>query len=283
MYIVIPNGAEVHIVLTNSMWHLAVLQTLMACATPPANWRGRLADVLLFSIGGLSGPFCLMLLPNVLIYWRVRRQRWTLVVAALLSAGCAIQIYCILTGQRADPGALGASAKELLRIIAGNIFFDSVVGARGPTLPIPLLLLIAAGGLAILIRGLRAAPLPVRLYALFAFLVLAASLRDPLTDSPPPQWPGMEALWSCRYWYLPCLAFLWAVVWCIAQRQSKLMRYASLAVSCGLLIGSTYFWVSPRWQTDSFPQDVSRWEQAKPGEHVIFSIYPSGTMDLVKR
>ena len=74
------------------------------------------------------------------------------------------------------------------------------------------------------------------------------------------------------------------MVWCIAQRESKLMRYASLAVSCGLLLDSTYFWVTPRnYRPDSFPQDVSRWEQSKPGEHVIFSIYPTGIMDLVKR
>jgi hypothetical protein len=46
IYIAIPNAPEVHIVLTNAMWHLAVLQALLALSVPPLGWRGRVLLVL---------------------------------------------------------------------------------------------------------------------------------------------------------------------------------------------------------------------------------------------
>jgi hypothetical protein len=36
IYIAIPNAPEVHIVMTNAMWHLAVLQALLALSVPPS-------------------------------------------------------------------------------------------------------------------------------------------------------------------------------------------------------------------------------------------------------
>ena len=78
LYIVIPNAPEIHIVMTNAMWHLAVLQVLLAFSVPPLSWRGRVLDILLFGIGSVSGPFCMLLLPLVAVYYWVRRQSWTL-------------------------------------------------------------------------------------------------------------------------------------------------------------------------------------------------------------
>ena len=135
MYLVIPDAGEVHIVLTNAKWHLEVLQVEMVCAQPTANWRGRLSDLLLFSIGALSGHFCLMLLPIALMYWWARRQRWTLVIAALLSVCSVIQMYFVLTQPARHSRSAWRLAKELLRIIAVDIFFDSVIGAAVPSFP----------------------------------------------------------------------------------------------------------------------------------------------------
>ena len=95
LYIVIPNAPEIHIVMTNAMWHLAVLQVLLAFSVPPLSWRGRVLDILLFGIGSVSGPFCMLLLPLVAVYYWVRRQSWTLVILGLLSAGVILQFFCL--------------------------------------------------------------------------------------------------------------------------------------------------------------------------------------------
>ncbi|HTZ59241.1 MAG TPA: hypothetical protein VMB49_14135, partial [Acidobacteriaceae bacterium] len=100
LYIVIPNAPEIHIVLTNAMWHFAVLQALLAFAQPPQSWRGRLVDVLVFGIGTISGPFCILLLPCVAAYWWLRRHRWTMVTLGLLFAGTIAQVFTILNSVR---------------------------------------------------------------------------------------------------------------------------------------------------------------------------------------
>src|SRR6202034_3171807 len=79
LYIAIPDAPEIHVVLTNAMWHLALLQALLAFSVSPWSWRSRLSDAALFAIGGITGPFCILLWPAVAVYWWMRRQRWTLV------------------------------------------------------------------------------------------------------------------------------------------------------------------------------------------------------------
>ena len=164
LYIAIPDAPEIHVVLTNAMWHLALLQVLLAFSVPPLSWRGRMSDLILFGIGGISGPFCILLLPAVAAYWWFRRQRWTLVVLGVMSLGALIQVVSILHAVKRPGASLGVTPLRLLRIVAGSIFIDSTVGTGGPNLAIPLLILAAIGGLVILYFGWRNAPLPVRLY-----------------------------------------------------------------------------------------------------------------------
>ncbi len=56
LYIAIPDAPEIHVVLTNAVWHLALLQALLAFSLPPLSWRGRVSDILLFGIGGTHRP-----------------------------------------------------------------------------------------------------------------------------------------------------------------------------------------------------------------------------------
>ena len=180
LYIAIPDAPEIHVVLTNAVWHLALLQALLAFSVPPLSWRGRISDILLFAIAGLTGPFSILLLPAVVAYWWCRRHRWTLVVIALMAAGALIQGLNVLQTVRSPGAPLGPTPLRLLRIIAGSIFIDSMVGTGGPNLHVPFLVVALIGGLLILVWGWRSAPLAVRLYIVFATIVLMAVLRDPL-------------------------------------------------------------------------------------------------------
>jgi hypothetical protein len=286
LYLAIPNAPEIHIVLTNAMWHLAVLQALLAFSLPPLSWRGRVSDVLLFSIGAISGPFCLLLLPCIAAYWWIRRERWTLAVMGIALLGAAMQVLTILHSARARQAPLGVTPLRLLRIMAGNIFIDSMTGTGGPYLRISLLIVAAIGGLTIMVWGWRSAPLAGRLYISFAILVLIACLRDPLLlPGTTPRWEVLANATGIRYWFLPSLMFLWSAAWCASGGESRLVRFAGLAVLLLTLVGVYREWSYPSWPASHWSADVARFQTLKPGEHMIFQVYDPGgrPMELIKR
>jgi hypothetical protein len=284
IYVAIPNAAEVHIVLTNAMWHLALLQLLMAFAEPPRNWQERASDLVLFSVGAISGPFCILMLLPVAIYWWLRRQPWTLVVASILFLGATAQAFFIHSYSRAPGMPLGAGFIEFLRLLAGSVFVDSMLGRGGPRLPVSLLLIAAAGGLTILVWGLWKAPLPFRLFALFAVITFAASLKDPLVFGPLPRWQLLAMVVWCRYWYYPSLLFLWSAAWCVTQGRGKLSQLAGSFVLLLMLAGAVRQWVYPPWPDHHYLNYVERFRGASPGQEVIIPVYPDGwNVDLIKQ
>jgi hypothetical protein len=286
VYLAIPDAPEIHVVLTNAMWHFALLQAIVALSLPPLAWRGRLCDLLLFALGSLTGPFCLLLLPVVAVYWWIRRQRWTLAVMAVLVLGAITQIIVMLHAVRSTGSPLGVTAMRLLRILAGSIFIDSMMGTGGPNLRVSLLLLAAIGGLAIVLYGLMSASLPLRLCSLFATLVLVASLRDPLLlPSPDPRWETLARAMGIRYWFFPSLMFLWLAISCAFAGKVRVMRAAGIAVLLLTLAGVERKWSYPAWPRSQFSIDVERFQGLKSGEHMRFVVYDPGgrTMELIKR
>jgi hypothetical protein len=287
LYIVIPNAPEVHIVLTNAMWHLALLQVLLAFSRPPLSWRGQIMDIILFGIGALSGPFCLLLVLPVAVYYWIRRQRWTLMIAGILSLGVIVQIFSLAHSVR-NPASqpLGASAQSLLRIVAGDIFINSMIGSGGAYFPAWLLALTAIGGLTILVSAWRYAPLPLRLFLVFTVFALAASLHDPLIRGNTSRWQELAEVAGIRYWFLPSLMFLWAAAWCAWDGSNSLLRYAGLGVLLLTTVGVIRKWPYPPFLPEThFAADVERFKNLKAGEHMLFSIYdPEGRkMELIKR
>jgi hypothetical protein len=285
LYIAIPDAPEIHVVLTNAMWHLALLQALLAFSVPPLSWRARASDVALFLIVGITGPFCILLWPTVAVYWWVRRQRWTLVVLGLMLLGVVIQVLTILHTVKRPGAPLGATPLRLLRIIAGSIFIDSMVGSGGPNLRLPLLVAAAIGGLAILLWAWRSAPLALRLYIVFAVLALIASLRDPLLlPGSTPRWEVLANATGIRYWFLPSLMFLWSAAWCASQGRTRLVRYAGICVLLLTLIGIVRKWTYPPWPQSHFSVQVERFHGLEAGKHMTFPIYDPGgrSMELIK-
>jgi hypothetical protein len=286
LYLAIPDAPEIHIVLTNAMWHLAVLQALLAFSLPPLSWRGRVSDVLLFAIGAISGPFCLLLLPCIAAWWWIRRERWTLAVIGITLLGAAMQVLTILHSARARQAPLGVTPLRLLRIMAGSIFIDSMTGTGGPYLRISLLIVAAIGGLTIMVWGWRSAPLAGRLYISFAILILVACLRDPLLlPGTTPRWEVLANATGIRYWFLPSLMFLWSAGWCASGGESRLVRFAGVAVLLLTLVGIYREWSYPSWPASHWTADVARFQTLKPGEHMVFQVYDPGgrPMELIKR
>jgi hypothetical protein len=287
LYLAVPDAPEVHVVITNAMWHLALLQALLAFSLPPLSWRGRAADISVFTIGGVSGPFCLLLLPCVAVFWWIRRQRWSLAVLGIMFSTATVQVLSFLHSIRNPVAApLGANPLALLRIVAGNIFVDSMTGGGGPYLPVPLLVLGAIGGFAVLFCGWRSAPVAGRLSIIFAVLILAASLKDPLLlVSHTPRWEVLANATGIRYWFLPSLMFLWSAAWCASKGKSLPVRYAGIAVLLVTVIGIGRKWSYPAWPEGNFQADAERFRSLKTGKHMLFTLYDPGgrKMELIKK
>jgi hypothetical protein len=187
VYVVLPNTKEVHVVLTNSQWHLALAGVLLAFAAPPKGWVGRSFDLFLFALGGFSGPFFIVLAPLALIYWWFRRRSWSLAILAVMSIGVVAQIGVLVFGGLRVKRDLGASLDSFLRIIGGNIVAGSLFGTHGYALRSPMFLIVPAA-LCWFAICLRWANLEIKLFILYCAALLAASLRSPYVEGTKPGW-----------------------------------------------------------------------------------------------
>ena len=283
VYLAIPDAAEIHIVLTNAMWHLAVLQAVLAFSVPPRTRAGQGMDVALFAIGGVSGPFCLLLWPSVAIWWWVRRQRWTLAVLGLMSVGAMAQVWVILHSVRNAALPLGTTPQLLARLVSGDIFLNSIADQHGASRPEAVILAVLLFGLLVLAFAWRSAPLAARLYFVFAVLATAAGLHDPLVYGTTPRWQAIETVTWLRYWYYPSLMFLWAAVVCASQSSWKWVRVGGWTILLVLALQDVRHWLLPGWPHGQLREYAAKFEAAKPGEHVFFPIYPDERrMELIK-
>jgi hypothetical protein len=85
VYLALPNAGEIHVVLANAQWHLGFAACLLALANPPVGWGWKAFDLSVLLLCGLTGPFCLLLLPVVALFWWQRRQVWSGIVCGLLA------------------------------------------------------------------------------------------------------------------------------------------------------------------------------------------------------
>lgn len=290
VYVGIPDAGEVHVLCTNCHWHLALVELFLAFAAAPRSIVGRVFDVTVFLLGGVCGPFGVLLLPFLAIFWWVRRQRWSLVLLAVLGVGTAFQLTLLRHYEEARHlRYLGASVDRFVKLLGGNVFFGALRG----TLPYGyrhralFCLVPAVIGIALIAYCFRSSKLEVRLFVLYCFAVFAASLRSPL--SPPTSLPLWELILSkpgLRYWFFPSLPFLFSIVWCATMARSRVMRFTGIALALLLCVGIRRDWRLSHLVDLHFPQYAAAFEAAPPGAHVVIPLNPPGTewyMELVKK
>jgi hypothetical protein len=252
LYLALPNTGEVHANLTNAQWHLALLIPLLVIATPPVTWAGRVLDVALMLLAGLSGPFCLLAAPCLIVYWWLGgRGRWltALVAADLVAAG--IQLIALFTtisspGTGARYPGLSTNLGLLARIIAGQVVAGLALGKQGyravyPTdawhsswLIAAVVILGAAPVLAAAIRG----PRELRLFLAYAAAVFAASLLVPIGGSVRSVWEVLLAPGNGqRYAFLPMIAIGVSLVWVASRRPIPLKAMGAAALLLVAVMG----------------------------------------------
>ncbi|MBV8592045.1 MAG: hypothetical protein JO212_18650 [Acetobacteraceae bacterium] len=294
-YIGLPNSDEVYANLTNGQWHLAVLAFLVLVSDPPTSWRSWAFDVAVLILSGLTGPFCLMLLP--VAGWQVLRNRENPAAFARLSlvlVAVLVQSGVLLaTIANRIHGPLGAGPRTLARIVSMQILLGAALGQpamwwlRSTSLwadnTAPVLMTIAGLMLALLgaYRGSRL----LRQACLFAALLLAAALLQPQVAVSDPQWPLMTVPGiGARYYYIPMLVWV-GLLFALASDEARPLRWAG-ALLLGLLpVGIALCWKLPELRPTSFPQTAQAFAIAPAGTRMEFPLHPTGAppMVLIKR
>ncbi len=299
VYLANPNAGEIHVNITNAQWHFALLQILLAFGLPPKTWLGRTSDILIFVIGSVSGPFDAVLLGILLLSWLLERNRWTLVLAACLVPGTAIQLHTLLTGSafsflHTPAGGfarsqmshlpLGATPSLFIRILGGNVFLDSLLGYNKldrAQLIIPAAFLLL--GLFVIANGLRWGTRGFRFLALFALILFAASLKSPVIDDGVTRWHALHADGGMRYYFLPALIFLWSAVYGISRAPGTAVRSACLVCLLLFVVGGVIRWRYRPYPNHQFALYIQQINGASPGQPVTFPIQPDPwTVTLVK-
>jgi hypothetical protein len=286
-YVAMPNTREIHIVATNTLWHLALAAALVALANSPRTWLGRFLDIVLVLAASLSGPFCILLAPIVLIFWWLRRQPWTFVIFLLMTIAACTQIAVLLHNPVRAHAALGARPDPLARIVGGNIIAGALFGGWAFASKAPVVLLLAAAivGISILIYCFSCANLEWKLFQIYCVAVCAASLASPLVAGDRPLWELLVYAVSSRYWFLPMTAFAWSAIWCVGYAPKRLFRMAGISILLCMPIGIVHDWRYLPFATDHSSSSILlRMRKARQGEHLKFPIEPDGwQMELVKK
>lgn len=286
VYVGIPAAAEIQVQLVESQWHLALVLAFILFATPPRTILGKASDVALVSIGALTGPYGIVLLPLAIIFLYVRRQRWTSVLVGILTAGSVIQaiVYLMYRSER-HPQVLNASLEVFIKILGGNGFIGALLGSRrfGVRLPFAASLGMLLIGIALSLYCATLFSLETRLFVVYCFLVYALGMRSPLlAPSSVGAWPALLELPSSRYYYFARLPFLFSILWCAGFARQYVIRGTAAMLTLALCVGICLDWrIPPRPVVDSRKQ-ILEFEAARSGQAVVIPIY-GWDMTLIKK
>jgi len=291
IYLALPNLREICAIVTSSQWILALCVFLVLVAAPPRGVAGRTFDIALLLICGLTGPFCVFLLPIALfIAWRSREPwRWT--TAGIIAALCAVQAWGLLVVDRSGRAhaPLGASPELFARILGGHVFLGLLLGGNGlasfKSSAIFLLLLCAAiGGTAILAICFSRSSIEMKLLLLLTAALLAGAFLSPAAYPPPgvTRWQLLAGASGIRYWFFPTLSFAWSLLWCLFNRHGTL-KTISAVLLCILSFGLIRDWRIAPMKDMHWPENAQRFEAAPTGATMVFPENPEGwTISLTK-
>jgi len=296
LYVVLPNELEFYVNLTNAQWNLALLAFLVLVGAPARSRAGRIADMVVLLLSGLSGPFMLLLLPVSIWQLVERRHPDDRLRLAIVCATALVQLCVILFvphGGR-SPAPLGAGPRMFARVVSLQVIFGAELGFRtlGRITVLRVwqdnLLPVAVTLSAALLTGMalwRGAPL-LRKFVLFCSLLLASALLSPQVSLTEPQWLMMTIPpLGNRYFGFPVMAWI-AVVATLAADPARLLRSVGLLLLAVILVWAVpHDWAVLRMQPTDFLARARAFEAAPPGTRMTFPIVPNGLspMILVKK
>ncbi|GAC1338591.1 MAG: hypothetical protein NVSMB29_04590 [Candidatus Dormibacteria bacterium] len=269
---------------TNAQWHL-VIAGLMVLLLPKSSSRVcRAAELALLAVIATSGPLGVALLPAAAAQAWHRRDRHACALLGILLAGSLVEGAVFVAGSlgAGDPrqsGDLGASAALLPSLLASRVF---LAFAGGPA-PVPGgnagAVIVCAGSILIVGAALWRGPALLRWSLVIGAVTLAAGLTHPYHRFPEVHtaWFGMRYQGAYqRYFFIPDLAFVGALVWLASRARRRLRGFA-----CATVILSSLALASSGW-SDRVPPPVNlaaeqvRLDTAPRGAVLVIPITPTG-------
>jgi hypothetical protein len=294
VYLALPNSLEVNAGITDSQWILALTVYLLLVASVPRTTAGRIFDLSLLLLCGLTGPFCLLLLPIALYQlWR-DRDPWRWVQSASLALACLIQVWALVVKDpsgRHHSAMLGATPEWFIRILAGRIYLSTLLGnntlaTRSGRDSLIFLVCVAAIGTAIIVFCFAKSQIEMKLLIAFSGVLFLVSLGSPTSQPLVPGvsvWPWMASNAGDRYWFFPTLAFAWSLAW-LFRRPEQLLKIISTSLLFLMCIGMLRDWKHPAFYDLQFPTYAKRFAAAPQGAATSIPINPPGWhMKLIKR
>jgi hypothetical protein len=292
MYLALPNCGEINAGIACSMWVLALIAFLLLVASQPRNVGVRLLDLSLLLLCGLTGPFCILLLPIALFLLWTRRSHWQWAAVVVLSITCLVQAWALLIRDPAgrDHVALGASPSWFIRILGGQVYLGTLLGGNQISLRpgqsfLIFLACVAIGGTVIIAICLAKSNVEMKLFLLFSAAILAVSLLSPKAQPPGGMsvWNLLAAAPQSHYWFFPTLAFAWSLVWCLNSRI-QLLQIAAAALLLLMFVGFFRDWRYHAFDDLQFANHAKRLAAAPQGAVILIPINPPGwRMELIKR
>lgn len=291
VYLALPNCDEVTRSITDANWPLALSAFILLVACVPQKLSWRLFDILIVLLCGLTGPFCIFLLPiAIYLAWKYR-DSWRRIPAGILAGCCLVQSWALVFLAPASRAhrALGASPELFARILGSQVYLGALLGSNrlsemtGRGLSI-FLVCVAIGGSAIAITWSLKSPMAIRLFVIFAAAVFAAGLINPFEWDRPtvPIWTVYSGLPGLRYWFFPTLAFAWVLLSGVRTRVAPI-KVLSAALLCLMCFGILRDWRHPALSETHLDESVKRFDAAQIGTTVTIQEYPPGwNMQLVK-
>jgi hypothetical protein len=293
-YLAMPNCAEISVSVTQVQWHLALVACLLVLAGTPPSRAWCWFDTAVFVLFGLTGPYCILLLPVAWVMLFLRREpaRWRPVF--IFSAASAVQLSALLFTDAAARGRswpLGASLGQLSRIVAGHIYLGTLIGHNvfAVRLEPTTHAWITLAGAALLIWWFCKSQLEMRLFAVFTLFVFAASLYSPGTGPPPFGWTAWQMLAAVgvgmRYWFLPTLVCTWMLVSFLAgPKRTQLTELIGFVLLFCMLFGFMRDWRDRAYADPHLPYYSAQLKAAEPGEIIVIPENPPGwDLRLVKK
>jgi hypothetical protein len=291
-YLALPDCRELNANISHSQWLMALSAFLLLVASRPLSAEGRLFDFSFVLLCGMTGPFCIFLLPiAIFLAWR-HRDRWLWAEAGVLAAACFVQAWSLFNGGLSSRPhyVLGASPVLFARILAGQVYLGTILGWNGvaghASLGISIALaVIAAGGTILVAVCFLRSSLAMKLFLLFSAMIIVSSLLSP-TLGPLTGVTSWEVLaWGggSRYWFIPTLAFAWTILWCF-QSRTAVLKAVSAVLLCLMCVGVVRDWRHPAFRDMHFAEYAKRFESSPAGTAVTIPQSTEGwTMTLVKR
>ncbi|HLC69472.1 MAG TPA: hypothetical protein VJH75_00300 [Patescibacteria group bacterium] len=299
VYLSLPNTSEVYANVTNAHWYLATTAFLVFTAERATSRAGKIFDVALLILSGLSGPFIIFLFPVAVIWWWLNRKEgvpWlhliSMFVPFVLQVGSVL-----LTGSSRVPMSLGASLALFIKMTSSQVFLGALVGKEGyAELYNSLLftgdykaafiyLVIFLIGSGIILWALFTGSTRLKLFLFFVGLVYITAIIKPMASATTPQWQVMALPGSTiRYWFLPMLGFLLAILQLFNRKSPLVMKCLGICLLLIMLYGMKFEWVYKAWPNLAFSRQVKQFEEVASGTKYIFKIMPENwaTMKLIK-